>query len=453
MLRLAICRLLALSVALSSLACGDGASRPPVDSPNIILFLADDQGWTGTSVLMDPDVPESRSDYYLTPSLEKFAQQGLRFSNAYAAASICSPSRASIQTGKSPAALHMTGVLASPRPPSKPKPLVEPALSTGLPLSELTYAEAIRNARPDYVTAYVGKWHLGPHGPGEQGYMFHHPGNENPHQATDVALDFIREQAESQKHFVLQISHYAIHKGFPPSDQAIAAVRWLHRGTRHRNDLVAAMTLDLDADFGRVLDLLAELGIEEQTYVFYTSDNGAYDDITNNYPLSKGKFSAHEGGIRVPFIVRGPGVPMGAVTDTPVIGWDLLPTILDLLGVDSPPATEGGSLLPILDAVPDAKVVRPREELVWHYPHYYHLLGGSRPHSAIRIGPNKLYVDYESRSAELFDLRTDLGERHDLSKQEPELAAELQARLRHYLRAVDAQMAVPRTPEPEAPSS
>ncbi|MGH0032589.1 MAG: sulfatase-like hydrolase/transferase, partial [Myxococcota bacterium] len=405
------------------------------------------QGWTGTSVRMDPYVPDSRSDYYLTPSLERFALEGMRFSNAYAAASICSPNRASIQTGRSPATLHMTGVLASPfHPPDDPtRRFIEPPLSTGLPLSEVTLAEAVREYRPEYAVGHFGKWHLGAQSPQEHGYTHAHPGNSHGQEATDRALDFIREQTEAGTPYVVQISHWAVHKGFPPSQQAENAVRFLKKGSRHRNPHVAAMTLDLDTDFGRLLDLLKELGVEDDTYVFYLSDNGAYTDLTNNTPLSGGKFSTLEGGIRVPFLARGPGIPSSAVSPTPIISWDLLPTILELVGADVPVDVEGGSLVSVMKESPFARVERHREELVWYYPHYYHFLGGSAPQAAIRIGNHKLWVDYESGVSGLFDVATDIGETQDLSHSNDALASDMRRRLDLYLRRVGAQMLVPRT--------
>ena len=204
--------------------------------------------------------------------------------------------------------------------------------------------------------------------------------------------------------------------------------------------MYAAMTEDLDTGVGLLLDRLDELGLGDNTYVIYYSDNGAYvQQKINNLPLTDGKASVWEGGIRVPMIVRGPGIQAGSINSTPAIGWDLLPTILDLAGFNdaSPENVDGGSLRELLEHQQSGDVERSLEGLVFHFPHYNHD-NRTTPQSAIRVGDYKLIHFYETRESKLFNIREDFEERFDLSDRMPEKAADLKRRLDKYLADVEA---------------
>ncbi|MFG0329535.1 MAG: sulfatase [Phycisphaerales bacterium] len=434
------------------------AARRP-DAPNIILILADDQGWTGTSVEMSDQVTPSRSDYYRTPHLQRFARDGLRFSQAYAPSPNCSPTRAAIQTGKSPAALHMTDIINVSE--GNPRwtmfydglPLRPPRPRNALPNEEVTIAERIKAERPEYVTAHFGKWHLGGGGPTEHGYdetdgarAWEGAGEEsgNPKDIfgiTDSAIEFMSARFDDGRPFFMQVSHFAVHLPLKARPGTIEEYRRRPAGVRHHHPVHAAMTEDLDAGIGRLLGALDEFDLRDETYVIYASDNGAYtvENITNNLPLAKGKASVWEGGIRTPLIIRGPGVPANRICDEIVTGVDLFPTISALIGLDEPlpEGIEGGDLAPILFDSLEASISRSRDEFVWHFPHYQ-TEKGTTPQSAIRIGDDKLIRLYETGEKYLYDLDRDPGETVNLVERQPELAVALEARLDDYLRAVGA---------------
>lgn len=431
--------------------------------PNVVFIFVDDQGWTGTSVQMDRNTPESKSDYYQTDNLERLAQQSMRFSNAYAPAPVCSPSRISIETGKSPAQLSMTNIIYEPNPRNPQPPLklkrklISPDSILGIPESEVTIAEMIKSKRPEYMTAFFGKWHLGSGGPGRHGYDVHdgdtrnRDGNVKPPNPKDTigvsnrAIRFIEERQKDSQPFFMVVSYYAVHYRIIAHEQSIENYKALSPGRRHNHAAFAAMTEELDTGVGRVLDTLDRLQLKDNTYVFYMSDNGAYlRGATNNTPLAKGKATVWEGGIRVPFLVRGNGIEPGSESDVPVIGWDLFPTFLDLMGIDKPlpEGVEGGSLRSVLESGGRGEVPRHREELVWHYPHYINHKDDTpvTPQSAIRIGDYKLIEEYDSETTYLYDLRSDIGESKNLASEQREKADQMRARLYAYLTEIKAPM-------------
>ena len=461
-----------LAWAIAAGAAAEAADPPP---PNVILFLTDDQGWTGTSVRSDPQRADSKSGYYQTPRLEAFAAQGMRFSRGYAAAPNCSPTRASIQTGKSPAQLHMTDIID--RPPEPPpdasrtragpgRSIFPPPTLKELPREEITIAEWIKRAHPQYTTAHFGKWHLGASGPGEQGYDEHDgdTGNEGPAEfedpnpkdifgITERSIAFLEQRAKDDRPFFMQISHYAVHKHIRALGATIERTKQRRAGHFHTNPGYAAMTEDLDTGFGRVLAALDDLGLSDSTYVIYTSDNGGLVRRramhTTNLPLARGKPELWEGGIRVPLLVRGPGIPAGSHSDALAISWDFFPTIADWLEIDAPPppGVEGGSLRRVLEGGPPI-VERPRDALVWHFPHYL-VPRRAIPHSAIQLDGLKLIALHDSGRTLLYDLAADIGEHENLAKERSEEAAELARRLGEYLAEIDAPMVSP-NPEFEA---
>ena len=319
---------------LVSLLCLSANLLAQTDSPNIILFMADDQGWTGTSVLMDKNDPRSKSDFYQTPALERLAEQGMRFSQAYSPHPNCSSTRMSVQTGKSPARLGTTDIYdVNPGTPGfiqvfyeyfyLNKPLIMHLPIVGLPEEEVTIAEFVKSRKPEYVFGHFGKWHMGPKDPSVHGYDWHDgpttntEGNlntEDPKEiytVTERAVRFMQRQKTRNTPFFLQISHYAVHTRIQAKGETIAKYRGMQSGERHANAGYGAMNEDLDDSLRIIMETLDTLDLAENTYIFYTSDNGGEiqdgNSPTNNIPLRKGKTHTWEGGIRVPFIVKGPG--------------------------------------------------------------------------------------------------------------------------------------------------
>lgn len=419
--------------------------------PNIIFILADDQGWNGTSVQMHPDLQSSKSDYFRTPCLERLAKNGMRFSNAYAPGPMCSPSRASFQTGKSPALLGMTNV-GRYRPASVTQRLLLPKHSMNLPTKEITIGEVL--GREGYTTAWFGKWHLGgSEGPGAHGYDAHDgatgnadgdsPDPNNPKDIfgiTDRGLAFMEQSSKAGKPFYLQLWHYAVHGPVQSRDDITAAYKKRPAGKVHRDPSFASMTEDLDTSVGKILDKLEELEITDNTYVVYMSDHG-FGGRTSNSPLNKGKGTLWEGGMRVPFIVAGPGVKKSAFCQVPIVGWDLFPTFCEWAGVSEPlPAgIEGASLRPLLSSG-SGELKRPHQGIAFHFPHYGQQRRGNSgsPHSTLRLGNFKLIKRYETNQLVLFNLQNDLGESKDLSKELPEQTEKMHQILNEYLKSVEA---------------
>jgi arylsulfatase A len=462
---LEIIRTMLFSIRLSLLLLGVFVFAA-AQSPNVVLILADDQGWVGTSEQMDPSVPDSRSDFYRTPAIERLAREGMRFTNAYAPHPNCSPTRLAIQTGKSPAQLRMTDIInRNSGPFYEGLPMIPPEHINNLPSEEITLAEMIKAGNPDYVTGHFGKWHLGGGGPGRHGYDQHDGAttnaegrmdDPNPKRILGVtrrANDFMERQVKRGRPFFIQVSHYAVHLGIFSLKKTEAEYEARQKGERHNHPGHAAMTENLDTGVGMLLDKIDELGIAGNTLVIYTSDNGSYThagatQVTTNLPLHGQKASLWEGGIRVPLIARGPGVKVSAVCDVPVIGTDLYPTILRLLriGTPLPKGIEGGNLTDLF-RTGQGSVVRGRKELVWHFPHYQ-IQKGTTPQSAIRHEEWKLIRYYETGELKLFNLARDLGEEDDLAKRHPDRVKDLEARLDAYLKSIDAPMAK-RAPKPE----
>ena len=445
-------RVLALPLRIA-LACvgvagmaprGVAADRAP--RPNIVFMLSDDQGWSGLSVPMAPDVPASRGEIFHTPNLERLAAQGMRFSAAYAPAPVCSPTRISLQTGKSPAQLHWTKAA----PPEPGHRLLEPRLIKNIADGETTVGELLRGA--GYATAHYGKWHIAGGGPGRHGYDEHDgdTGNDEAYRFTDPnpvdifgmaerAEAFMEKNAKAGRPFFIQLSWNALHAPENALRATMAKYERLDRGNeKGKQAATAAITEDLDTGVGRVLAAIDRLGLAGTTYVVYMSDNGAGGGRRGG--LSGGKGTVWEGGIRVPLVIRGPGIAANSWCHVPVVGYDLLPTFCDWAGV--PPASlpkgvEGGSIAALAAHEGRGGVTRLREELVFHFPHYQ---SGSGPHSAIRLGDLKLLRFYEDDRVSLFDLAKDIGERDDLASKRPADAKRLRERLERYLVAVDAQM-------------
>ena len=418
--------------------------------PNFVFILGEGHGWSSTSVQMDDTVPMSKSSFVRTPNLEKLAAGGVRFANFYAPSPRCTPSRVAMFAGKSPAQLHMTFINEGKRD-SGDNPngrVLTPSASMELPTSETTLAEVLKRA--GYATAHFGKWHMGRANPREHGFDENDGANgnggpdnvANPHPKqlyamTERGLDFMARQVKAGKPFYLQLSHYASRQGGDASAQALATVKSWGGNLNERQIAEAAATLDLDIAFGQVLRKLDELGISTNTYVIFTTDHGTPG---RNPPLAGGKGTVSEGGLRVPFIIRGPGIQAGACSHVRVIGADLFPSIAALAHVTEPlsKGVEGGSFASVLASAGSGAIKRPREEFVVHFPHYDKDAVG--PASAIYLGDFKLVRVYETGALRLYDLSKDMREQQDLSKQMPDKVAEMDRRLSDYLKSVNAQM-------------
>lgn len=447
-----------LLLALAPLASAAAADPAPA-RPNFVLILGEAQGWASASVQMDDAVPESKSAIARTPNLEKLAAAGMRFARFYAASPRCTPTRAALLTGRSPAALHMTfvGEAKGGRESSFSEgasKLLPAAGLTELPEAETTLPELLQRA--GYSTAHFGKWHVGRLSPAKHGFGENDGANSNggpenvenpnPKEAfaiTAKGIDFLTRQAKAGTPFYLQISHYAGRGGTDARPETYAELRRRVTGERDQRLIgAAAVAEDMDATIGQILAKLDELGLSKNTYVIYTSDHGAQGRNANG-SLNNGKGTVWEGGIRVPLIVRGPGIAPGGCTRVEASTVDLFPTIAALAGIKDPlpKLLEGGNLQAVLKGAPEAAVHRPREELVIHFPHYDKDELG--PASALLLGQMKLIHPYETQKPMLYDLAKDPGEARDLAAARAADTEALERRLTQYLQAVGAQMPAP----------
>ena len=451
----------ALVLSCSFLVFGSAAAQ------NIVLILSDDQGWTGSSVQMDSRVPASVSDLYLTPNLERLASEGMRFSNAYSPAPNCSPTRMSIQTGKTAARLGASDIIdVVPDAEGRAaiplfyanfyvnKPLLVPLPISDIPDEEVTIAEFLKQHDSDFATGHFGKWHMGGGSPDRHGYDAHHgittnspgmmgvPDPKRTAEVTDDGLAFIEEQVAAERPFFAQFSYYAVHTPVLAMPETIDRFRRMD-SRRHTNTSYAAMTEELDAGVGRILERLDELGIAEDTYVIFTSDNGGEigGGVTNNSPLAKGKTHVWEGGIRVPLFIRGPGIAAGSESHVPAIGYDFFATIADWVAatIPLPDNQDGGSLHEVLTNGGVGTVERGTGALIWYYGAYRN---GKHvaPQTAMRKDNYKLVWELDSQRTYLFDLDGDLSETNDLSRFRPEIAEAMFSELKGYLESVGTEM-------------
>ncbi|MGH9369934.1 MAG: sulfatase, partial [Vicinamibacterales bacterium] len=414
----------------------DPAAHSQSRPPNIVFILADDLGINDLGAYGRRDHP--------TPNLDRLAARGLRFTTAYVASPICSPSRAAIMTGRVPARLHITTFLPG-RPDAPSQKVLHPAIRQQLPLDETTIAERLRSA--GYATGAVGKWHLGStgFGPREQGFDVYHAGQPNTtpsdteggkgeYDLTREAQRFI--DANRDRPFFLYLAHNNPHIPFSAQQKLVDANAGAFEPT------YAATVQTLDDSVGRLLAHLDAAGLRERTIVIFTSDNGGlhmpegrHPRVTHNTPFRAGKGYLYEGGLRVPLIVDGPGLAKAQVVDAPFINTDWLPTLLDLAGEPAAEQIDGVSQATLLTSGRSpASQSRP---LFWHIPHYTNQ--GSRPAGAVRDGNWKLVEHYDDGGVALFDLGKDVGESQDLAKREPARAAALRGRLRDWRTSVGAQ--------------
>lgn len=467
-------------------AIGWATSSSTAAPPNILFILADDLGWR--------DLGCTGGTLAETPRLDQLASEGMRFSQAYAPAPICSASRAAFWTGRSPARLGFEFVTkpADVAPPARE--VQPPPYTRDLPLSEITLAETLLEA--GYHTAFMGKWHLNEHyqrylgwsplhGPAQQGFELTvdtfgaHPYNPKApkkpdvklakgtfpqDELTDAAIQYLKQSHD--KPFLLCLSLYHVHTPVR-SPAAWLLEKYAPRvrdlpGDPDRNAQYAAFIETLDHLVGRVLDALKESGRDQDTLVVFTSDNGGHPEYAHNAPLRGSKWNLYEAGIRVPAMVRWPGhIPAGVVNDWPIIGMDWYPTLCAAAGAKLPDVRlDGLDLLPWLK---DFKYPGFERSLLWHFP-YYHPEKGyetslqeigvndfavsqTHPMSAMRVGASKVHLFHDDGRLEWYHLPTDPSESHNLAPDRPQQAQVLKSEIQRLLKLVGARL--PTTPQPQ----
>ena len=439
--------------------------------PNVVFFLVDDLGWT--------DLECFGSDFYETPNVDQLAKGGMKFTDAYAASCVCSPTRVSILTGKYPGRLHITHAIPiqGAERIKEPLPLIEAIYKKNLPLEEFTVAEALKAG--GYTTATMGKWHVcwdsefypkhqgfdlnvGGNNMGNPGnYFFPYngkwrmtrkhpythwntlpngkPGEYLTDRLTDEAEKFIEQN--KARPFFLYLSYYSVHTPLQAPKERVEKYEKKPKGERHKNATYAAMVESVDLSVGRIMRRLEKLGLTKNTVLIFTSDNGGHGKITSHLPLRGNKGNFYEGGIRVPLIVKWPGVVKPASTcNVPVISTDYYPTLLAMTGQPARPRqhVDGRNLVPLLKQTGTVK----RDALYWHYPNYIGAghPGGARPCSVVRSGDWKLIESFETNRLELFNLKEDLGEQANLAAKMPAKAKALQRQLAAWRASAKVQM-------------
>ena len=436
---------------------------------NVVLIVADDLGWT--------DLQSYGSDLHKTPHLDRLASQSVRFTQAYSSASICSPTRAALMTGKYPARLGMTiwheGAFSGPRTRGK---LTTASSEWNLAREEQTLAEILRGE--GYATFHVGKWHLGDaaHFPETQGFdvniggthwgapstFFHpfrgpfgdelryipdipggRPGDYLTDRLTDEAIHLIESNRE--KPFYLNLWYHTVHTPIEGKPELVAQYEEPAKTAKHhRHATYAAMVHSLDENVGRVLAKLQELDLMDRTLIIFTSDNGGvvhrtrWGTVTNNAPLRSGKGSLYEGGIRIPLLIRDPhGERQPKVCEQIVLSQDLFPTILDRVGSKTERINQTGDSISLLPQLQRPEAMLDRKSVFWHYPHFYPT---TTPVSAVRRGDHKLLYFYEDDRIELYDLKSDPGETDNLALEKKRLAEQLTVELQTWLKKVGARL-------------
>lgn len=461
------------------------SNKVSADRPNILFILADDLGWA--------DLGSYGSTFYETPHLDKLAEQGIRFTDAYSAGTICSPTRAAIMSGKYPGRLNTTDFFGAPQPGeeypgwwrsrmNQPEYKLMPApYQEKLPLDEVTLAEALKEG--GYTTFFAGKWHLGPEGywPEKQGFdvnvggyaeghpnsyfsPYRNPKMEDGPEGEHLPMRLARETASFMEDhhdqpFLAYLSFYSVHRPLQAPDSLVRKYRLkkeemgLERKLgpekegkvrlNQTHPVYAAMVESMDRAVGIVLERLKRAGLTEETVVVFYSDNGGLSTTggypTSNHPLRAGKRWLYEGGIRVPLIVRWPGVTeAGTVEDEPVTSTDFYPTMLEMAGLEKRLSQhkDGVSLVPLLKGESI-----DRDAIYWHHPHNGY--NGSFPGSVIRRGPWKLIHNYETQDVELYNLEKDLREQDNVAGEHPGKVIDLYNKLDRWRNEVDARTPIP----------
>ncbi|MFT7463005.1 MAG: arylsulfatase A-like enzyme [Pseudohongiellaceae bacterium] len=477
------------ALTLTSCAGSQAALSTPPPQPNLIVFLVDDLGWQDISLPLDHE-PTPFNERYRTPNVERLAAQGMTFTQAYASAPVCTPTRTSLMTGRSPARNHITyWTLNADSDTSAPfAGLLPPAWNVnGLQPDDVTLPALLGQA--GYRTIHVGKAHFGAqgtlgsdpinlgfdvnvagHGAGapasylaresfSRGNVWDVPGLESWHGSdayltealSAEALSAVRDAVAAGQPFFLNMAPYAVHTPIMANPRHVDD----YPGLPPVEAAYASMIAGVDKALGELLDLLDELDIAGETVVIFTSDNGglsahgrAGEPHTHNAPLRSGKGSYYEGGLRVPAVVRWPGVTeAGSRSLVPIITHDLFHTLLAMAGVSLTAkqrwVLDGMDISPLLKGSSTWSEQVSFRTLFWHQPHYWGIPGpGIEPFSAMRWGRFKLIYRHLDRGFELYDLQVDLGERHDLAPSQPELLQQLAGDLKRWLRRSGAQMSI-----------
>ncbi len=437
--------------------------------PNVVFILADDLGWT--------DVGCNGSRYYETPQIDRLAASGVRFTCGYTCGPNCQPTRAALLSGQYGPRTGIYTVGGIDRFDWQSRPLRPVDNEQKLPLSKITLPQSLKQS--GYGTGMFGKWHLGndpAHHPSKRGFdeaiesagahfnFKTDPPTESPAGTyladflTDKAVDFIRRHQD--KPFLLYLPHFGVHAPHQAKPELIQKFKDKAGVGGHKDPAYAAMIASVDESVGRIVGVLDELKLSENTLVIFASDNGGvggYEregirggSVTDNTPLKGGKGMLYEGGIRVPYIFRWTGkIAPGAVNDTPINSVDLYPTLLEITGTDKPAGypLDGVSYATLLTS--NGKSPLQREALYWHFPGYLGAGGNTwrtTPVGAIRSGDWKLLEFFEDHHVELYNLKEDVGERHDLAQSQPDKAAELRKKLANWRQAVGAKMPTPQEP-------
>ena len=426
--------------------------------PNIILMLIDDMGWT--------DLGCYGSKYYETPNIDQLAKDGMKFTQAYSACTVCSPTRAAVLTGKSPARLHITDWIAGhDRPHAR---LKIPEWTKQLPLEEETLAERLKTR--GYATASIGKWHLGgpEFYPQQQGFDTNIGGTDRgspPSYFSPYGIDTLKDGAKDEfltdrltseavgfiernkaTPFFIYLPHYAVHTPIMGKPEVVAKYQAKRAAGGHSNPVYAALVESVDDSVGRLRATLEKEGLWENTIFIFTSDNGGLSGTvsakgwsrgpTDNSPSRLGKGSAYDGGVHIPLIVTWPSkINPGSECDTPVISYDHVPTLLEATAtkLKDGQIVDGESLMPLLTE----KGFLKRDAIYWHYPHYHP--GSATPYSAIKEGDWKLIEFHETGKVELYNHRRDPGEIQDTSDIDGDIAQRLTEKLHAWKKEVGAQ--------------
>lgn len=447
-----------LFLALSFLSFSPLASAQEATPPNIIFMLIDDMGWT--------DLGCYGSKYYETPHIDQLARDGMRFTNAYSACTVCSPSRAAVLTGKSPARLHITDWIAGhERPHAR---LKVPEWTKFLPLEEETLAERLKSR--GYATASIGKWHLGGSDfyPEKHGFDTNIGGSDRgqpPSYFSPYGIDTLKDGPKDEfltdrltneaigfigrnkdRPFFIYMPHFAVHTPIMGKPEVVEKYQKKRPAGGHSNPVYAALVESVDDSVGRIRAALEKEGLWENTIFVFTSDNGGLSQQvgakgwsrgpTDNSPSRLGKGSAYDGGVHVPLIITWPGkVPQGSECDVPVIGYDHAPTLLEATGtkLKEGQVVDGVSLMPLITEKGHLK----REAIYWHYPHYHP--GSATPYSAVKEGDWKLIEFLETGRMELYNHRRDPGEMQDMSDVDSDITQRLTEKLHAWKKEVGAQ--------------
>lgn len=451
-------------ISLLFISCTNAQKK----KPNVVLILVDDMGWT--------DLESFGSDLHQSPNIDKLADEGVQFTNSYSSCTVCSPTRASIVTGKYPARINVTDWIEGHKFPWAK--LNVPDWTMYLDAEEYTMAEAFKDA--GYKTAHFGKWHLGEkeenwpenHGfdiniggwkkgapnknkaLGSNGYFspYGNPRLEDgpdgeylTERLSNDVCNYIDENSETT--FFVNLWLYNVHTPLQAKQEKIDKYKRLIDSTaNHQNPTYAAMVEHTDEAVGKIINKLKDKGLYENTIILFSSDNGGLigkskNKVTNNTPLRTGKGDIYEGGVRIPTIIYAPQRNFNnKKVDEPIISMDYYPTLMDLAGITTKKTTsqtvDGKSILPFMNGKSPE-----REAIYWHYPHYHQ--EGGVPYSAVRMGDWKLIENFETNTFELYNLRDDISETKNMLNERPDLVSELKNKLNDWRANVNAQYASP----------